>query len=233
MNASTTLDSASRPARLNGDRIGVIASTLCAIHCAVTPVLFIALPAFGEVWSHPAAHWAMAVVVVPVAGAMTFTGYRRHRRSWIVASGGFGIAFVLLGAAVPYLKQPPAPSILATPTAASETGIVTRAVGEPIPQPEDGAGEPFVWVAGQQMPGSGCVDSCCPSLQTGADGGRRRLHVPLASIVTTLGGLALILTHVGNLCCCPGCRLGKHVETGPALPAARKVSELAPSPCSR
>ena len=43
-------------------------------------------------------------------------------------------------------------------------------------------------------------DLCCPTLQASADGGWK-LHIPLASILTTLGGLSLIVTHLGNLCC--------------------------------
>ncbi len=45
-----------------------------------------------------------------------------------------------------------------------------------------------------------CEDLCCPTLQASADGGWK-LHIPLASILTTLGGLSLIATHLGNLCC--------------------------------
>ena len=48
--------------------------------------------------------------------------------------------------------------------------------------------------------GGGCVNSCCPLIETGADGAWR-IHIPLASILTTLGGLSLIVTHLGNLCC--------------------------------
>ena len=78
--------------------------------------------------------------------------------------------------------------------------------GEPFPETEgDGADEVFVWNAGEPMPGSGengqCLDSCCPSLITDSEG-NTKLHIPPASIVTTLGGIALICTHVGNLCAC-------------------------------
>lgn len=51
----------------NADRIGVFASVLCAIHCVATPFLLLLFPTFGKVWSHPASHWGMALVVVPIA----------------------------------------------------------------------------------------------------------------------------------------------------------------------
>lgn len=50
-----------------------------------------------------------------------------------------------------------------------------------------------------------CTDPCCPSIVTKADG-KQRLHIPAASILTTAGGLFLIVTHVGNLCRCRGCK---------------------------
>lgn len=155
------------------DRIGVLASVLCAIHCAVTPVLLIVMPAFGKAWSHPATHWGMALVALPIAGFTMTKGYQRHRRKAIIAIGCFGILFVGAGALAPYLESP----------AAAEGAVST-----------------------------GCVDSCCPSLVQQEDGDRR-LHIPMASILTTLGGLCLIGIHMGNLCCCPACRRDKSTDS--------------------
>ena len=167
--------------KFNLDRLGVVASALCAVHCAVTPILLIALPAFGKTWSHPASHWLMALVVVPIAVLMMTAGYRKHRRRWIIATGVAGIAFVMIGAAIPYLKS------------AGESG--------------DSGAE--IAAASVETDGDSCaVDECCPSL-VADDEGNFQLHVPAASIVTMLGGVALIVTHVGNLCCCSACRSPK------------------------
>ena len=92
---------------ISGDRVGVIASVLCAIHCAATPVILLFLPVFGKVWSHPASHWLMALLVVPLAGVTVATGFKRHRRKWIIASGVLGIVFVLVGAAAPGFEANP------------------------------------------------------------------------------------------------------------------------------
>ena len=200
MDASAALADSPRAVRIDADRIGVIASTLCAIHCAVTPFLLILLPSFGRIWSHSASHWGMALFVVPIAIAMVGAGYRRHRRKWVIASGFIGIALVIFGAAVPYLEQGP----VEPPSA--EPDVFVWTAGEPLPTVEEKDDEPFVWEAGEEMPGEGCVDQCCPSFQID-ENGKLRIHIPLASIVTTLGGLALIITHVGNLCCCSGCRI--------------------------
>jgi len=94
------------PEKLNkkADRIGVIASILCAIHCALTPVLLIAMPAFGKAWAHPATHWGMALVVIPIAILMLVKGYRKHRKKWVVGVGSLGILFIIVGAILPYTE---------------------------------------------------------------------------------------------------------------------------------
>jgi hypothetical protein len=189
--------------RQHPDRLGVAASILCAIHCAATPFLFLLAPAFGRVWAHPASHWLVALLVVPLAAVMLHRGFRRHRRTWIVACGMLGILLVVAGAAIPYTSlgrdgTAPASEEEATPHAQAESPA---------------AEEEFVYVVGQDDLDEGaethaaCPGACCPTLGTDADG-NFKLHIPLASIVTTLGGLALIATHLGNLCCCRGCGAG-------------------------
>jgi hypothetical protein len=144
----------------NADRIGVIASAICAIHCVATPFLLLLLPTFGKVWSHPASHWGMALIVIPIAALMISKGYLRHRRKWIIGIGSAGILFVLAGAAAPYFDTNPNAAI------------------------------------------SG-VDACCVAIST--TGNVKKFHIPAASILTTLGGILLIATHVTNLCRCPSC----------------------------
>ncbi|MEM9016614.1 MAG: MerC domain-containing protein [Verrucomicrobiota bacterium] len=205
--------------RFQTDRLGVVLSVLCAIHCAITPIFLIFLPTFGKIWSHPASHWGMALIVVPIAVWMITAGYRRHRRRWIVLTGVAGVGFVLFGAAIPYLPigessdlAPAAPAQMKAGAGETEAARASEVfvwkAGEPMPGGETGTGEEsevFVWKAGEPMPGAECPDLCCPSFITDANG-EKRLHIPLASIITTLGGLALIVTHLGNLCCCPGCK---------------------------
>jgi len=148
----------------DADRVGVVASALCAIHCAITPIVIILLPAFGRIWAHPISHWAMAGFVVPIAAVMMSRGYMKHHKRWVIVAGFLGIVLVLAGAAAPSLEQLVAPP--ATP---------------------------------------GTADSCCPSVGLTSSGGWG-LQFPLSSILTTLGGVFLIATHVGNLCHCSACR---------------------------
>jgi len=87
----------------NLDRTGVIASVVCAIHCAVAPLLLIVAPTFGGLWVHPIAHLSIAALVLPVAGFALRKGFRAHGLRWVVTLGGLGILMVLVGAAYPYL----------------------------------------------------------------------------------------------------------------------------------
>ena len=85
------------------DKIGGIASTACAIHCLISPLLFLSLPAFAEIWAHPASHAIMALGVVPMALTVVVYGYRKHRQKWVSIAALFGIAFILTGSALPYI----------------------------------------------------------------------------------------------------------------------------------
>ncbi|MDA7526305.1 MerC domain-containing protein [Verrucomicrobiales bacterium] len=195
------------------DRVGVYASVLCAIHCALTPILLLMLPAFGRAWSHPASHWAMALFVVPVAAFTLAQGFKRHRRRWVVGTGVLGIMLILAGAAVPYIgeKRPSASGDEASAVGGTESSsapslVMASASGLPAESEIAFVGEivePCASECESQVADTGtaeCEDLCCPTLQASADGGWK-LHIPLASILTTLGGLSLIATHLGNLCC--------------------------------
>lgn len=225
------------------DRVGVYASVLCAIHCALTPILLLMLPAFGRAWSHPASHWAMALFVVPVAAFTLAQGFKRHRRRWVVGTGVLGIMLILAGAAVPYIGEKrtsasgdDASAVGGTESSSAPSLVMASASGLPaeseiafvgeIVEPcasecvsaepctseceseepcasECENEEPCATECESQVADTGtaeCEDLCCPTLQASADGGWK-LHIPLASILTTLGGLSLIGTHLGNLCC--------------------------------
>ena len=187
------------------DRIGVAASVLCAIHCAATPALLLFAPTLGETWVHPASHWIAALLVVPLALAMVLRGFRIHRERWIVAVGLLGMTLIIAGAIIPYLPD-------RGDAAEAKSGIASA--GEAAT--EQGAEEDFVWIVGEETESDthveGCADACCPSLVTGSEG-NTKLHVPPASVVTTLGGIALICTHLGNLCACRKQKADRHCES--------------------
>ena len=89
------------------DRLGVIASILCAIHCALTPILLILLPTFGKAWAHPATHWGMAIIVIPIAVFMMLKSYKKHAKKKILYIGSIGILLIIIGAILPYIENSP------------------------------------------------------------------------------------------------------------------------------
>lgn len=174
-------DSRSANLFFDPDRIGVFASVLCAIHCAATPLIFLLLPTIGGLWAHPASHWALALIVVPIALVMMSKGYRRHGRRWILPVGIAGVLLVLAGAFFSYS------------VGSSDPVHSTHHVHE---------------VAGSQSLGDesqGRHDVCCPSVIEAEDGGVE-VSFSAASILTTAGGLLLVAIHLGNLCCRPTSR---------------------------
>ncbi len=201
MNFSRALSTLSSRPGSHPDRIGVAASVFCAIHCAATPLLLLFAPAFGQLWAHPASHWIVALLVVPLAGVMVVHGFRRHRRIPVLAAGIVGMALVVAGAAVPYweMDKQTANGAAASVSEPADAFRVTTAGGG---SPCESAGCDELDVCQAAAPP---VDTCCPSL--GVDeSGKTKLVIPLASVVTTLGGLLLIATHLGNLCCLSTCR---------------------------
>ncbi len=111
-------DQINTPNRVNADRIGIFASVLCAIHCALTPVLLIMMPTFGKMWAHPATHWGMAIIVIPIAIFMMRKGFREHGKKWVLALGSLGVLFIIVGAILPYTE--------ATPTAVVQEKVISE-----------------------------------------------------------------------------------------------------------
>jgi hypothetical protein len=87
------------------DKIGIFLSSLCAVHCLLTPLVILALPFLGESFEHEASHVfhiVMALVVVPVAYYAFFSGYRHHHKKGVLFSGLFGASLIGLAAFLPH-----------------------------------------------------------------------------------------------------------------------------------
>jgi len=85
------------PALHTADRVGFAGSFLCAVHCAVLPLVLALLPAFGlELGGWIDIDQAF-VVFATLLGATTLTlGYRRHRvfRAWLWLLPGLGLVWL-------------------------------------------------------------------------------------------------------------------------------------------
>ncbi|KAA3606690.1 MAG: MerC domain-containing protein [Planctomycetota bacterium] len=86
------------------DRVGIVASIGCAIHCLIAPFVILFAPAIGNGWASPTTHLMIALLVIPVAIFSMVSSYRVHQRSKIVVLGIIGAGLVLLGTASPWLE---------------------------------------------------------------------------------------------------------------------------------
>jgi uncharacterized membrane protein YfcA len=86
-------------AYLRADRLGIIASALCFVHCILTPVLL----SLSAVWAHylpseEGLHRVLAVMVAAIGCFAIINGYRRHRRFRVLFLMSAGILFIFAGA---------------------------------------------------------------------------------------------------------------------------------------
>lgn len=76
------------------DKIGILLSSLCAVHCLVTPLLALTLPVLGNTFEEEWVHLLMALFVVPVGVFAFWSGYKHHRKTKVFTLGLFGLFLV-------------------------------------------------------------------------------------------------------------------------------------------
>lgn len=77
------------------DRIGMILSLLCAVHCLILPFFMISLPIMARYYlAHPWFHLALAFVIVPLGLVSFWLGYRHHQKRLILVTGISGLFLV-------------------------------------------------------------------------------------------------------------------------------------------
>jgi MerC mercury resistance protein len=84
--------------KLNWDALGIGTSILCAIHCALLPVLMSTLPVFGiNIIHNLFFEWGMIALAFAVGSYSLFHGYLKHHRSLVpVLIFSFGFLFLVL-----------------------------------------------------------------------------------------------------------------------------------------
>jgi hypothetical protein len=88
-----------RELSMGADRLGIIASALCFLHCILTPVLL----SMSAVWVHylPSEerfHRGLAVAVAGIGGFAIIGGYRKHRRARVLLLMSCGLLLIFAGA---------------------------------------------------------------------------------------------------------------------------------------
>ena len=81
------------------DHIGMTASTLCALHCAVVPLMLTFLPLAGLGFlTNPLFEWGMITLALLLGVSSIFMGYlRTHRRGLPLLLLLIGFALIILG----------------------------------------------------------------------------------------------------------------------------------------
>jgi len=84
--------------KLNWDALGIGTSVLCAIHCALLPVLVSSLSIFGfNIVHNLVFEWSMIALAFVVGSYSLFHGYIKHHRSVKpVLLFSFGFVFLVL-----------------------------------------------------------------------------------------------------------------------------------------
>ena len=86
------------PPRSDVDRVGVVSSTVCAVHCASTAVAPSLIAALGlSVLVGPAFEWGFTLLAIVLATSALVIGWRRHQTLSVALVLGAGIVGLLLG----------------------------------------------------------------------------------------------------------------------------------------
>jgi hypothetical protein len=76
------------------DKWGMFFSSLCALHCLITPLLVLSLPFLGEAFENPWVHIGMAIFVVPVGTYAFWSGFKHHKKIGLLVMGLVGVTLV-------------------------------------------------------------------------------------------------------------------------------------------
>lgn len=78
------------------DRVAVMLSGLCLLHCLALPFLLVALPAISA-FSEGHLHAQMLIIAIPVSVVALAFGFRRHGSGYIVGFGILGMVLLVTG----------------------------------------------------------------------------------------------------------------------------------------
>lgn len=81
------------------DALGIIASSICLVHCMAMPFIIAFLPFLGlQFLESPMAHKVIAACVIAFAVFAIIPGYKRHRNRLVLAALWLGLGLVIFAA---------------------------------------------------------------------------------------------------------------------------------------
>jgi hypothetical protein len=78
------------------DKIAVLLSGLCLLHCLLLPFVIAVLPFLGQIGDDHF-HQELLLFVVPVSVVALTVGFRRHGHAEVLLFGGLGLAVLIIG----------------------------------------------------------------------------------------------------------------------------------------
>lgn len=76
------------------DKLGILCSGACAVHCILATVLTVFSPFLANYFESEWIHISFLVILVPTAITAFYQGWRRHQRQFPVCLGSVGITLV-------------------------------------------------------------------------------------------------------------------------------------------
>lgn len=84
------------------DRVGMTLSSLCAVHCLLTPFLILLVPTLGGLFESEWVHLGLALLVMPVAFYAFWAGYQHHHRKYLLVMGFAGALMIGAASVLPH-----------------------------------------------------------------------------------------------------------------------------------
>jgi hypothetical protein len=93
------MSTSSRVSAFSADKLGIWASTLCVVHCVVTPVLISVSAVFAHlIPGEEKTHRTLAIGVAALGAIALVKGFRTHGRRRILGLMVLGLGFIFAGA---------------------------------------------------------------------------------------------------------------------------------------